>query len=120
MLQQLNEFKYQAETGKVYVVYFLKFWEAGDFIVKYQITASDRDFFWYGRISKERALLDLKISEDEAESMAKDDFQNKIREHLKMLFTSVMKKGLDKGFEESNTEFMFFKEPAIAKRVWQG
>jgi len=121
MFQSLNEFKYNAETGKSYIVYFLKFWRAGanDYIVKYEIRATDKDFFWFGRISKERALTDLKINPKEVKSITKEDLEQKIKEHLMMLFISVMKKGLDKGFEESNTEFIFYKEPFVVKRAWQ-
>ncbi len=122
MFQQLNEFKYTAKTGKVHIIYFLKFWpadyEKDDYIVKYQIRTPEKDFFWFGRISKERALLDLKISAKDMKFTA-EELENKIKDHLKMLFISVMKKGLDKGFEEPNTEFIFYKEPFVTKRVWK-
>ncbi|OGC39181.1 hypothetical protein A2Y85_08655 [candidate division WOR-3 bacterium RBG_13_43_14] len=117
MFQQLNEFKYTAATGKVYIVYFLKFWRTDDYFVKYQIRSSDKDFFWYGRMSEERARLDLKISKKEKKSIAKEDIENKIKDHLETLFVSVMKKGLDKGFEEPHTEFVFHKEPFASKRI---
>lgn len=119
MFQQLNEFKYTAETGVTYIIYFLKFWQAGDYLIKYQIRNPDKDFFWYGRMSKERALTDLKISPKESKSITRGDFENKIKDHLQMLFISVMKKGLDKGFEEPNTEFIFYKEPFVTRRPWQ-
>ncbi|MEO0206902.1 MAG: hypothetical protein ABIL22_09555 [candidate division WOR-3 bacterium] len=120
MLQQLNEFKYNAETGKIYIVYFLKFWKDGeDYIVKYQIRGEEKDLFWYGRISKERALIDLKINPKQIKSIPNEEFEKKIKEHLMVLFTTVMKKGLDKGFEEPNTEFVFYKEPFVTKRNWK-
>ncbi|MEO0156875.1 MAG: hypothetical protein ABIL07_07160 [candidate division WOR-3 bacterium] len=119
MLQQLNEFKYKAETRKVYIVYFLKFWKDGeDYIVKYQIRGEDKDIFWYGRISKERALIDLKIEPKEIKTIANEELEKKIKEHLMVLFTTVMKRGLDKGFEEPNTEFVFYKESFVTKRLW--
>lgn len=119
MLQQLNEFKYNAENGKNYIVYFLKFWRDGDdYIVKYQIRSEEKDFFWFGRISKERALIDLKINLKESNSIPEQNLENKIKEHLMVLFTMVMKKGLDKGFEEPDIEFVFYKEPFVTKRIW--
>jgi hypothetical protein len=119
MFQQLNEFKYQAATGKDYIVYFLKFWTAGDYIIKYEIRNPARDFFWYGRISKERALADLKLSPKEAKAQGPEELELKIKIHLQALFISVMEKGLDKGFEEPNTEFVFYKDPFVTKRVWE-
>ncbi len=120
MFQSLNEFKFAAETGKSYIIYFLKFWQVdNDYIIKYQIRAPDRDFFWFGRISKERALIDLKISSETARTMKNDELEQKIKEHLMILFTSVLKKGLDKGFEEPDTEFVFYKEPFVTKRIWK-
>ncbi len=120
MFQTLNEFKYVAETGKSYIIYFLKFWQVGDdYIVKYEIRATDRDFFWFGRISKERALIDLKIDPGDAKSIKEEELYQKIKEYLMILFTSVLKKGLDKGFEEPNAEFVFYKEPFVLKRFWQ-
>lgn len=56
MFKQLNDLKYDDKKGETYILYFLKFWKAddkkGDFITKYQIRSSDRDFVWYGRILK--------------------------------------------------------------------
>jgi len=119
MFQQLNEFKYAAATGKNYIIYFLKFWTAGDYIIKYQIRTPDKDFFWYGRMSKERALIDLKLTPKEAKAEAQEVLENKIKDHLQTLFISVVKKGLDKGFDEPNTEFVFYKEPFVTKKVWK-
>jgi hypothetical protein len=119
MFQQLNEFKYAAATGKNYIIYFLKFWSAGDYIIKYQIRTPDRDFFWYGRISKERALTDLKLSQKEAKALGTEELELRIKTHFQALFISVMEKGLDKGFEEPNTEFVFYNEPFVTKRVWE-
>ena len=118
MFQSPNEFKYVAATGKSYIIYLLKSWRADDYIVKYQIRTEDRDFFWHGRMSEERALLDLKIDKKEKKSIAGEDLANKIKEHLEALFVSVMKKGLDKGFEEPGIEFVFYKEPFVTKRIW--
>jgi hypothetical protein len=117
MFQQPNEFKYTAATGKSYIVYLLKFWRAGDFIVKYQIRGSDKDFFWYGRMSEERALADLKLEKKDKKSVAQEMLINRIREHMEALFVSVMKRGLDKGFEEPNTEFVFYKDLFVTKRT---
>jgi len=119
MFQQLNEFKYQAATGKNYVIYLLKYWPGDEHVVKYEIRTPDRDFFWYGRISRERALTDLKLSAQEAKALAPDELEIRIKTHLQQLFISVMEKGLDKGFEEPNTEFVFYKEPFVTKRTWQ-
>jgi hypothetical protein len=119
MFQQLNEFKYQASTGKNYVIYLLKYWPGDDYVVKYEIRTPDRDFFWYGRISRERALTDLKLSAKEAKALALDVLETRIKTHLQQLFISVMEKGLDKGFEEPNTEFVFYKEPFVTKRIWE-
>lgn len=122
MFEQLNEFKYNAENGKTYIIYFLKFWKVEnkkkDFIVKYQIRSSDRDFIWYGRISKKRVISDLKLMPKDIKKIPDKELEYRIQEHLKKLFIYVIKKGLDKGFEEPNTEFVFYKEPPIAKRVW--
>jgi hypothetical protein len=123
MYEQLNEFKYTAQTGKEYIIYFLKYWiddEKKDYIAKYQIRSQDRDIVWYGRISKERALLDLSINAKELKSMDKKELESKIVVHLKKLIITVMFKGLDKGFEEPNTELVFYKEPLVAKRIWSG
>ncbi|OGC42785.1 hypothetical protein A2Y85_07110 [candidate division WOR-3 bacterium RBG_13_43_14] len=68
-------------------------------------------------MSEERALLDLKISKKEKKSIAKQDMENKVKDHLETLFVSVMKKGLDKGFEEPHAEFVFYKEPLVSRRV---
>jgi hypothetical protein len=118
MFQQPNEFKYRAENGKNYIIYFLKFWPDDDYIIKYQIRAPDKDFFWHGRMSKERALADLKLGQKEAKALGPEELELKIKTHLQALFISVMEKGLDKGFEEPNTEFVFYKEPFVTKRVW--
>ncbi len=123
MYEQLNEFKYTAQTGKTYIIYFLKFWqdeENKDYIAKYQIRSQDRDIVWYGRISKERALIDLNIIAKDAKSMDKKELESKIVIHLKKLIITVMFKGLDKGYEEPNTEFVFYKDPLVAKRIWSG
>ena len=119
MFQQLNEFKFSAASGKEYIIYFLKFWSAGDYIIKYQIRTPDRDFFWYGRISKERALTDLKQGPKEAKALGTEELELRIKTHFQTLFISVMEKGLDKGFEEPNTEFVFYKETFVTKRVWE-
>ena len=122
MFRPLNEFKYTAKTGKIFVIYFLKFWpardEKNDYIVKYQIRASDKDFVWYGRISKERYMSDVKVPTNDIKSISKQALEERIQNHLKKLFIYVIKKGLDKGFEEANTEFVFYKKPPILKRVW--
>lgn len=115
MFQQLNEFKYKAATGKEYIVYFLKFWHAKDYFIKYQIRATEKEIFWYGRMSEERALIDLEISKKEKKSIKKEELESKIKDHLEKLIVSVMKKGLDKGFEEPNTEFVFYKESFVSK-----
>ncbi|HEX7320460.1 MAG TPA: hypothetical protein VF399_08920 [bacterium] len=123
MYEQLNEFKYTAQTKKTYIIYFLKFWrdeEKNDYIAKYQIRSQDRDIVWYGRISKERALIDLNINAKDAKSMDTKELESKIVVHLKKLIVTVMFKGLDKGFEEPNTELVFYKEPLVAKRIWSG
>ncbi len=117
MFMQLNEFKYKAATGKEYVIYFLKFWQDKDYCIKYQIRGADKDLFWYGRMSEERALIDLKISKKDRKSLSKEELGNQIKDHLEAIFVSVMKKGLDKGFEEPNTEFVFPKDPFVSKRV---
>jgi len=122
MFRPLNEFKYTAKTGKIFVIYFLKFWpardEKNDYIVKYQIRASDKDFVWYGRISKERYMSDVKVPTNDIKSISKQALEERIQNHLKKLFIYVIKKGLDKGFEEANTEFVFYKKPPILKRAW--
>lgn len=122
MFEQLNELKYNAENGKTYTIYFLKFWspedKRDDYIVKYQIRSSDKDFVWYGRISKDRAMSDLKLTSKAKGKISNKELSHRIQEHLKKLFIYVTKKGLDKGFEEANTEFIFYKKPPIAKRIW--
>jgi hypothetical protein len=122
MFEQLNELKYKAESGKQYTIYFLKFWKAkdkrNDFIVKYQIRSEDKDFVWYGRISKERVMADLELKPKDKQKMSHDKLEYRIQQHLKKLLVHVIKKGLDKGFEEPNTEFVFYKKPPITKRVW--
>jgi hypothetical protein len=119
MFQQLNEFKYQAATGKSYIVYLLKYWPGDDHVVKYEIRSPARDFYWYGRISRERALADLKLSAKDAKALPAEELELRIKSHLQQLFISVMEKGLDKGFEEPNTEFVFYKEPFVTKRIWE-
>jgi hypothetical protein len=119
MFQQLNEFKYQAATGKSYIVYLLKYWPGEDHVVKYEIRSEERDFFWYGRISRERALSDLKIGAKEAKALPAEELELRIKTHLQRLFISVMEKGLDKGFEENNAEFVFYKDPFVTKRIWE-
>lgn len=117
MFQQLNEFKYKAATGNEYIIYFLKFWKADDYCIKYQIRGADKDIFWYACMSEERALLDLKISKKDKKAISKEEFEKKVKDHLEAIFVSVMKKGLDKGFEEPNTEFVFYKEPFVSRRI---
>jgi len=122
MFQQLNEFKYEAETGKTYIIYFLKFWHAmakpDDYVIKYQIRAAEKDFVWYGRISKARFMIDNKVADENIAAITKEELENRIQNHLGQLFIHVMKKGLDKGFEEPNSEFVFYKQPLVIKRVW--
>lgn len=122
MFQQLNEFKYTAATGKTYIVYFLKFWCAerkkSDYIVKYQIRGPERDFVWYGRISKERFMVDVEKTGGDIKNFSEEELVDKIKTYLKKLFIYIIKKALDKEFEESNTEFVFYKKPPIVKRTW--
>jgi hypothetical protein len=122
MFQQLNEFKYTATTGKTYIIYFLKFWHASDkkndYIVKYQIRGPERDFVWYGRVSKERFFADHQNIEREKKKRSEKELDDEIKIYLKKLFIYVLKKALDKGFEEPNTEFIFYKDPPIVKRTW--
>ena len=122
MFEQLNELKYSAASGKSYIMYFLKFWKAegkkDDFLVKYQIRSSKKDFFWYGRISKQRAKSDLQLTAKDAKKMSDEELQSQIKQHLKKILVHVIKKGLDKGFEEPNAEFIFYTKPLIQKRVW--
>jgi hypothetical protein len=121
--EQLNELKYNAQNGKTYLLYFLKFWKAedkkNDFIVKYQIRGAHKDFFCYGRISKKRALDDLQSTSRDVDGLTDQELQQEIQQHLKRLLIHVIERGLDKGFEESNTEFVFYSKPLIAKRMWQ-
>ena len=122
MFEQLNELKHTAENGRTYVIYFLKSWQSKDkkkdFIVKYQIRSSDKDFVWYARMSRERALNDLELTPKSKKSIPKEEMRSRIETHLKKTFVHVIKKGLDKGFYEPNTEFVFYKKPPVAKRVW--
>ncbi len=123
MFEQLNELKYKAQNGETYLVYFLKHWEAtdkrGDSIVKYQIRSSDKDFVWYGRISRERAVSDLKSMPKEKGKISKKELDDRIIAHLKRLFVYVAKKALDKGYEQADTEFVFYVKPQIEKRTWR-
>lgn len=122
MFEQLNELKYKAETGKTYVIYFLKFWrpeaKKDDFLIKYQINASDKEFFCYGRITKKRVMSDLQLTQRDMKKLRDTGLEQKIQEHLKRLFIYVMKRGLNKGFEEPNTEFVFDLKPPVARREW--
>lgn len=122
MFEQLNELKYNAQNGETYLIYFLKFWEireqGDDYIVKYQIRSSDKDFVWYGRISKERALRDLKLTPKAVRKIPQKELGDKIQAYLKRLFMYVAKKGLDKGYEEADTEFVFHTNRSITKRTW--
>ncbi len=124
IFEQLNELKYEAQNGKTYIIYFLKFWndqdKRDDYVAKYQITSSERNFVWYGRISKERFIDDLKLPTKAIRRMSAQELEQRIQEHVKELLVHVIKKGLDKGFEEANTEFVFYKKPSITKRVWNG
>jgi hypothetical protein len=124
MFRQLNELQYNAKSGETYIIYFLKFWKTkgkkGDFVTKYQIRSSDRDFVWYGRISKERVMDDLNLTPGDIKRISNEELEHKIEEHLKKLLVHVIKKGLDRGFVEPNTEFVFYKKPIIKKRVWKG
>jgi len=122
MFEQLNELKYNAKSEKTYIMYFLKFWRAedkkDDFIVKYQINSADKEFFCYGRISKKRAMGDLNLTPKDVKKLSDRELEQKVQDHLKRLLVYIIKKGLDKGFEEPNTEFVFYTKPPIAKRVW--
>jgi hypothetical protein len=122
MFQQLNEFKYTATTGKTYIIYFLKCWHTpdkkNDYIVKYQIRGLERDFVWYGRISKERFFADRKNTDKASKKHSEIELEDEIKIYLKKLFIYVLKKALNKGFEEPNTEFVFYKKPSIIKRAW--
>jgi len=115
VFQQLNEFRYKAKTGKDYIIYFLKFFPSpnkkNEYIIKYQIRTGDKDLVWYGRASKSVAssLFNKKIKKGE-------DFE----EDFKKLFVYLIKKGLDKGFEETNIEFVFSQDGSIVKQKWSG
>lgn len=118
MYHKLNEFKYTAKSGKIYIIYFLKFWKTEDYVVKYQIRTENKDFFWFGRLSFQRFLIDNKLSQEDIKKMSEDELNAKIEEHLRNLFVSVMIKGLDSGYEEPDIEFVFYKEPLVSKRKW--
>jgi hypothetical protein len=120
--EQYNEFRYEAATGKEYVVYFLKFWqtddEPSDYVVKYQIRASEGDFVWYARMSHARVQEELKMSPEVFDSYPEGALLERVEQDLKRMFIFIIKRGLDKGFEEPNTEFIFEKGSSIAKRTW--
>ena len=120
--EQLNEFRYKAATGKEYIVYFLKFWQdpakTGDFIIKYQITSQEGDFVWYGRISRMRIQEELQLSSDVYDKYPEGALFERIEQLFKRAFIFVVKKGLDKGYEKPNTEFLFDKGKPISKRSW--
>ena len=124
MFEQLNELEYQARTGETYILYFLKFWQVeggkGDFIVKYQIRAEARDIVWYGRMSQERAFQDLGIDTAVQKKTPPDRLERMIKRHLQSMLVHVIKKGLDKGYEEPNVEFVFYLDQPIMRRAWQG
>ena len=124
MFEQLNELEYHAQTGKKYILYFLKFWQPeekpGDFVVKYQIRAEKRDIVWYGRISQKRAYQDLGIDKHMQKKTSQDRIEKLIKRHLQSMLVHVIKKGLDKGYEEPNTEFVFYLDQPIIRRPWQG
>lgn len=123
MFEQLNELKYVAETKKTYIIYFLKFWRAedkkNDFLIKYQINTTDREFFCYGRITKKRVMSDLQLTPQDMKKLSARELQQKVQNHLKRLIVHVIKRGLDKGFEDSNTEFIFDLKPPVARREWR-
>lgn len=124
MFEQLNELEYHAQTGKQYILYFLKFWQpegkTGDYVVKYQIRAKKRDIVWYGRISRECALQDLGIDKRSLKKTSPDTLEKMIKRHLQSMLVHVIKKGLDKGYEEPNAEFVFYLDQPIMRRTWQG
>ena len=124
MFEQLNELEYHAQTGKRYILYFLKFWQpedkTGDFVVKYQIRAENRDIVWYGRMSRKRVYHDLGIDKRMQKKTPPDTLERLIKRHLQSMLVHVIKKGLDKGYEESNTEFVFYLDQPIMRRTWQG
>ncbi|KPK70342.1 hypothetical protein AMJ87_08975 [candidate division WOR_3 bacterium SM23_60] len=121
MFESLNELKYTAVNGETYLIYFLEFWVADDtkdFLVKYQIRREGKEIFWYARMSQERAAHDLHVAKEAFEKTPEKELQTQVAQHLKKLFVHVIKKGLDKGFEESHTEFVFSVETPIEKRRW--
>jgi|GEM_PF-1131095 len=122
LFEQCNEFRYEAATGKEYVVYFLKFWQTDDdprdYVVKYQIRASVGDFIWYGRMSRARVQEELKISPEVFDTYPEGALLERVEQDLKRMFIFIVKRGLDKGFEEPNTEFVFEKGSSIIKRTW--
>ncbi|KPK73710.1 hypothetical protein AMJ87_00885 [candidate division WOR_3 bacterium SM23_60] len=121
MFESLNELKYTAENGKTYLIYFLKFWVAEDthdFLTKYQIRRAGKEIFWYARMSRERAAHDLNLPRATFGKTPSKALQTQVAQHLKKLFVHVIKKGLDRGFEESHTEFVFSVETPIEKRTW--
>jgi len=123
MFEQLNELEYRALCGKTYILYFLKFWQSedsGDYVVKYQIRAEQRDIVWYGRMSRERALGDLRIEPGTLKKTSPDVLEKMIKQLLKSMLVHVIKKGLDKGYEEPNAEFVFYQDQPIMRRTWQG
>lgn len=119
---QSNEFQYHAATGKHYVVYFLKFWqtddEARDYVVKYQIRSPESDFVWYGRMSRARVQEELKISPEVFDTYPEGALWERVEQDMKRMFMFIIKRGLDKGFEEPNTEFVFERGMPITKRTW--
>jgi hypothetical protein len=121
MFESLNELKYTTESGKTYLIYFLKFWVAEDtkdFLLKYQIRHEGKEIFWYARMSPERAARDLNLLGEVFDKTLEKDVLTQVGQHFKKLFIHVIKKGLDKGFEESHTEFVFSVEIPIKKRTW--
>ena len=120
--EQLNEFRYKAATGKEYIVYFLKFWQdpanAGDFIIKYQITSPQGDFVWYGRMSRGRVQDELQLTAEVFDKYPEGALFERIEQLFKRAFIFIIKKGLDKGYEEPNTEFIFDAGKPLSKRIW--
>ncbi len=122
MFEQLNEFQYTIH-GKTYTIYFLKFWieeREKDCIVKYQIRSSERDMCWYGRMSHERMLNELHCEPKDAARLTEAEFGEMAKHHFQKVFIHVIKKGLDKGFEAPNTEFVFKENMPIERRMWTG
>ena len=64
-------------------------------------------------------MTDLKLTAKDTKSISKEELEGKIKDHLKNLFIYIMKRGLDKGFEEPNTEFVFYKKSPVEKRAWK-